>query len=88
ELLEKVAGGDWEDSTQSEMDSAVKEYADDFGHDLDEEGQPLDEGSDSDRVAGGGGDGASDSSSEGDGDDASDDGEKSDASAEQEAAPA
>ncbi|MBA3862268.1 MAG: hypothetical protein H0X56_09890, partial [Solirubrobacterales bacterium] len=88
ELLEKVAGGDWEDSTQSEMDSAVKEYADDFGHDLDEEGQPLDEGSDSDRVAGGGGDGASDSSSDGDGDDASDDGEKSDASAEQEAAPA
>ncbi|MEJ7781352.1 MAG: F0F1 ATP synthase subunit alpha [Solirubrobacteraceae bacterium] len=89
ELLEKVAGGDWEDSTQSEMDSAVKEYADDFGYDLDEEGQPLDEGSDSDRVAGGGGDGASDSSSsDGDGDDASDDGEKSDASAEQEAAPA
>ncbi|MBA2767184.1 MAG: hypothetical protein H0U33_09465 [Solirubrobacterales bacterium] len=71
------------------MDSAVKEYADDFGHDLDEEGQPLDEGSDSDRVAGGGGDGASDaSSSDGDGDDASDDGENSDASAEQEAAPA
>ena len=88
ELLEKVAGGDWEDSTQSEMDSAVKEYADDFGHDLDEEGQPLEDGSDSDRVAGGGGDGASDSSSDGDGDDASDDGEKSDASAEQEAAPA
>jgi len=88
ELLEKVAGGDWEDSTQSEMDSAVKEYADDFGHDLDEEGQPLEDGSDSDRVAGGGS-GESDASSDGDEAGASDDGEQSDASkTEQEAAPA
>jgi F-type H+-transporting ATPase subunit alpha len=88
ELLEKVAGGDWEDSTQSEMDSAVKEYADDFGHDLDEEGQPLEDGSDSDRVTGGGS-GESDASSDGDEAGASDDGEQSDASkTEQEAAPA
>ncbi|MCP9490304.1 MAG: F0F1 ATP synthase subunit alpha [Solirubrobacteraceae bacterium MAG38_C4-C5] len=89
ELLEKVAGGDWEDSTQSEMDSAVKEYADDFGYDLDEEGQPLEDGSDSDRVAGGGSGESDASSSDGDGDGASDDGEQSDAStAKQEAAPA
>jgi hypothetical protein len=70
------------------MDSAVKEYADDFGHDLDEEGQPLEDGSDSDGVAGGGS-GESDASSDGDEAGASDDGEQSDASkTEQEAAPA
>jgi len=96
ELLERVAGGDWEDSTQSEMDSAVKEYADDFGHDLDEEGQPLEEGSDSERVTGGGGEshassegeGEDESKGDGDGDGASDDEKKSEAPAEQEAAPA
>ena len=32
------------------MDKGVKEFADDFGYDLDEEGQPVDEG-ESDRVA-------------------------------------
>jgi F-type H+-transporting ATPase subunit alpha len=88
ELLERLAGGEWDDSTQSELDSAVKEYADDFGYDLDEEGQPLEDGSDSDRVAGGGS-GESDASSDGDEAGASDDGEQSDASkTEQEAAPA
>jgi F-type H+/Na+-transporting ATPase subunit alpha len=49
ELLEKIAGGDWEDSTQEELDAAIKEFADDFGYDLDEEGNPVEEG-DSDRV--------------------------------------
>jgi F-type H+-transporting ATPase subunit alpha len=48
-LLEKIAGGDWEDSTQEELDAAIKEFADDFGYDLDEEGNPVEEG-DSDRV--------------------------------------
>jgi F-type H+-transporting ATPase subunit alpha len=50
ELMEKIAGGDWEDSTVETVDKGVKEFADDFGHDLDEEGQPVDEG-ESDRVA-------------------------------------
>jgi len=50
DLMEKVAGGDWEDSTVDTVDKAVKEFADDFGYDLDEEGQPMHEG-DSDRVA-------------------------------------
>ncbi len=43
ELLEKIAGGDWSDDTVSELDAAVKQYAEDFGYDLDEEGHPLDE---------------------------------------------
>jgi F-type H+/Na+-transporting ATPase subunit alpha len=50
ELLEKLSGGDWEDSTQEELDAAIKEFADDFGYDLDEDGQPLEDGGDSDRV--------------------------------------
>jgi F-type H+/Na+-transporting ATPase subunit alpha len=50
ELLEKISGGDWEDSTQSELDAAIKEYADDFGYDLDEDGNPLEDGGDSERV--------------------------------------
>jgi len=50
DLMEKIAGGDWEDSTVDTVDKGVKEFADDFGYDLDEEGQPVDEG-ESDRVA-------------------------------------
>jgi len=48
-LLEKIAGGDWSDDTQSTLDKVVATYADDFGYDLDEEGQPMDSG-DSERV--------------------------------------
>ena len=43
ETLEKIAGGDWADETQKELDEAIEEFADDFGYDLDEEGQPEDE---------------------------------------------
>jgi F-type H+/Na+-transporting ATPase subunit alpha len=50
DLLEKVRGGDWDDSTVETLDKGIKEFADDFGYDLDEEGQPMDEGGDSDRV--------------------------------------
>jgi F-type H+-transporting ATPase subunit alpha len=50
ELLDKIAGGDWEDATQEELDAAIKEFADDFGYDLDEDGNPLEDGGDSDRV--------------------------------------
>jgi F-type H+/Na+-transporting ATPase subunit alpha len=49
ELLEKIAGGEWEDSTQEELDAAIKEFADDFGYDLDEEGNPIEAG-ESERV--------------------------------------
>jgi len=50
DLLEKIAGGDWEDATVEELDGAIKEYADDFGYDLDEDGNPTDDGGDSERV--------------------------------------
>ena len=46
ETLEKIAGGDWSDETQKALDEAIEEFADDFGYDLDEEGQPEDEGGD------------------------------------------
>jgi F-type H+-transporting ATPase subunit alpha len=58
ELLKKIAEGDWEDDTQKAVDQAVKQFAEDFGYDLDEEGHPLeddaedrrrDEGSDAER---------------------------------------
>jgi len=50
DVLEKIAGGDWEDGTVETVDKGTKEFADDFGYDLDEEGHPMHEG-DSDRVA-------------------------------------
>jgi F-type H+-transporting ATPase subunit alpha len=49
ELLDKIAGGDWSDETQKALRDLVATFADDFGYDLDEEGQPLSEG-ESDRV--------------------------------------
>jgi len=43
ELRETIASGDWSEETQAAVKAAVSEFADDFGYDLDEEGQPLDE---------------------------------------------
>ena len=43
ELIKKIAGGDWSDETQSQLDAAVNRFAEDFGYDLDEEGLPLDD---------------------------------------------
>jgi F-type H+-transporting ATPase subunit alpha len=43
DLLEKLAGGNWKDDTQAEVKEAVSQYASDFGYDLDEEGQPLED---------------------------------------------
>jgi F-type H+-transporting ATPase subunit alpha len=43
DLLAKIAGGDWSDETVAEVDAAVKEFTDDFGFDLDEDGLPIDE---------------------------------------------
>ena len=40
---EKIRGGDWSEGTQKEVHDIVEEFASDFGYDLDEEGQPLDE---------------------------------------------
>jgi F-type H+-transporting ATPase subunit alpha len=49
DLLEGIAGGDWSDETQSRLDDLVKEFADDFGYDLDEDGKPIDEDIEVDR---------------------------------------
>ncbi|HWT24665.1 MAG TPA: F0F1 ATP synthase subunit alpha [Solirubrobacteraceae bacterium] len=49
DLLETIAGGDWSDETQSRLDDLIKEFADDFGYDLDEDGKPIDEEIDVDR---------------------------------------
>jgi F-type H+-transporting ATPase subunit alpha len=46
ELLKKIADGDWSDETQSAVEKAVEQYAQDFGFDLDEEGHPLEESDD------------------------------------------
>jgi F-type H+-transporting ATPase subunit alpha len=43
ELLKKIAEGDWSDETQNSVEQAVRQFAEDFGFDLDEEGHPLDE---------------------------------------------
>jgi F-type H+-transporting ATPase subunit alpha len=43
DLRAKIAGGDWSDEVQSALREAVDAYAKDFGYDLDEEGQPLEE---------------------------------------------
>ncbi|HEV7584469.1 MAG TPA: F0F1 ATP synthase subunit alpha [Solirubrobacteraceae bacterium] len=43
DLLEKIAGGDWSEETQKAVHEAIEAFARDFGYDLDEEGQPLEE---------------------------------------------
>jgi F-type H+-transporting ATPase subunit alpha len=48
DLHEKVQGGDWSDETQDAMKKLIGEFADDYGYDLDEEGQPLEEGAEGD----------------------------------------
>ncbi|MGI8557060.1 MAG: F0F1 ATP synthase subunit alpha, partial [Solirubrobacteraceae bacterium] len=52
ELREKIAGGDWSDETVEAVKQAVDQYTQDFGYDLDEEGEPLDD--DSERSEGSG----------------------------------
>jgi F-type H+/Na+-transporting ATPase subunit alpha len=42
-VREKIRGGDWSEDTQNELKRLVEEFARDFGYDLDEEGQPLDD---------------------------------------------
>jgi F-type H+-transporting ATPase subunit alpha len=44
ELMKTIAGGDWGDETQSQIDKTVAQYAEDFGYDLDQEGHPLEDG--------------------------------------------
>src|SRR5436189_766130 len=44
ELRDRIRNGDWDDSVQEQLEKFVKEFTDDFGCDLDEEGEPLEEG--------------------------------------------
>jgi F-type H+-transporting ATPase subunit alpha len=44
DLLKKIAGGDWSDEVQAQLDKFEAQYAEDFGYDLDEEGLPLEDG--------------------------------------------
>jgi F-type H+-transporting ATPase subunit alpha len=39
--LDKIKGGDWSDETLAALAKIVNGFADDFGYDLDEEGQPI-----------------------------------------------
>jgi F-type H+-transporting ATPase subunit alpha len=43
DLRKRIASGDWSDETQEGVRNAVQAFVEDFGYDLDEEGQPLDE---------------------------------------------
>jgi F-type H+-transporting ATPase subunit alpha len=49
DLLKKIAGGEWDDSTEEALGKAIAEAIDDFGPDFDAEGNPLEEG-ESDRI--------------------------------------
>jgi F-type H+-transporting ATPase subunit alpha len=73
ELLEKIADGDWEDSTQEQVEKAVEQFAEDFGYDLDEEGNELDE--DEDEESSGGEDNSDEDKDESSGSDSSNEGE-------------
>ncbi len=43
DLRKKIAEGDWSEETQKAVRDAVEGFAQDFGYDLDEEGQPIDD---------------------------------------------
>jgi F-type H+/Na+-transporting ATPase subunit alpha len=43
DMLKRLAAGEWDDEIEAELDAAVKEFASDFGYDLDEEGLAMDQ---------------------------------------------
>ena len=45
DVLERIAKGEWDDDIVEAVDAAVKEFADDFGADLDEDGVAIDDDS-------------------------------------------
>jgi F-type H+-transporting ATPase subunit alpha len=44
ELLQRIASGEWDDEIEEELREAIAAFADDFGYDLDEDGEPTDDG--------------------------------------------
>ena len=45
-LRKKIAAGEWSDEIQEEVRKAVDDYAEGFGYELDEDGQPIEEDAD------------------------------------------
>jgi F-type H+-transporting ATPase subunit alpha len=43
DTLSRIAGGEWSDDIQESLRNSIEQFADDFGYDLDEEGQRLTE---------------------------------------------
>ncbi len=43
DLLKQIAAGEWGGDVEAGVKTAVKQFADDFGYDFDEEGQPIEE---------------------------------------------
>jgi len=43
ELRAKINSGDWSDETQKSVKETLDSFSKDFGYDLDEEGQPLED---------------------------------------------
>jgi F-type H+-transporting ATPase subunit alpha len=43
DLLAKLREGDWSDELQDRLRDVLQNFADDFGYDLDEEGQPIED---------------------------------------------
>jgi len=88
DLMQKISGGDWDDSIEDALGKAIAESIDDFGADFDKEGNPIEEG-ESDRIMSEEerkkeGRTSGDSS---DGDDGDGDGDEESAGSESEAAP-
>jgi F-type H+-transporting ATPase subunit alpha len=48
DLRDKIEAGEWSDEIQEQLKKLIGEFADDYGYDLDEDGQPLEEGADGD----------------------------------------
>jgi F-type H+/Na+-transporting ATPase subunit alpha len=44
DLMDRIADGEWEDSTENELSEAIGQTIDDFGPDFDEEGNELEDG--------------------------------------------
>ena len=51
DLLKKIGEGDWSEQVQARVAEVVEQFAKDFGFDLDEEGQPVQEDADRPRLA-------------------------------------
>jgi len=49
DMRKKIADGEWGDEIEEDLKGSIQQFAEDFGYDLDEEGQPLDDEDDKPR---------------------------------------